>query len=178
MFERLSHEARATVAAAQDVAGATASRSIDTRHLLMALTGQETPAAALRRLDVDPERLRESLRAELVASGIDSEALQSLGIDLAAVRERADAVFGPGALDAAGHRPARIPFTRDAKKALELALREALRLKNKTIGASHVLLGILRAQCPARDFLTAQGIDADALRRSLETAGPSASAAA
>lgn len=71
-------------------------------------------AATFRELGVDVAGLVTSLRSELRESGLDREALASLGIDLDAVRERAEAVFGPGALDSAGHGPGRIPFSRDA----------------------------------------------------------------
>ncbi len=43
---------------------------------------------------------------------------------------QAEAVFGPDALERAARAPGgHIPFTPDAKKALELALSEAIRLK-------------------------------------------------
>lgn len=169
MFERFSREARGAVIAAQQVAREAASRTVDTRHVLVALAAGVGPAAtALRNAGVDVDRFTTALRSELTAAGLDPEALASLGIDLASVRERTDAVFGAGALDRAGHSPGHIPFTRDAKKALELALRETLRLKQKTIDGRHLLLGILRADCPGRDALTERGIDLDELRRALE----------
>lgn len=169
MFERFSREAREAVIAAQQVARDAASRQIDTRHVLVAMAEGIGPVAtALRAAGVDVDQFTASLRAELTAAGIDPAALASLGIDLAAVREHADAVFGPGALDRAAHSPGHIPFTRDAKKALELALRETLRLKQRTIDERHLLLGILRAGCPGRAALIDRGIDLDELRRSLE----------
>ena len=172
MFERFSREARGVVIAAQQVARETASRSVDTRHVVVALAEGDGPAAAaLRKTEVSVERLTTGLRSELTAAGLDAEALASLGIDLASVRERTDAVFGPGALDRAGHSPGHIPFTRDAKKALELALRETLRLQQKTIDGRHLLLGILRAGCPGRDALTERGIDPPELQRALENVG-------
>lgn len=169
MFERFSREARGAVIAAQQVARATASRAVDTRHVLVALTEGTGPAAtALRDAGIDIERFATAVRSDLTAAGLDTEALASLGIDLAAVRERTDAVFGPGALDRAGQSPGHIPFTRDAKKALELALRETLRLEQKTIDGRHLLLGIVRTDCPGRDTLTERGVDLDELRSALE----------
>jgi ATP-dependent Clp protease ATP-binding subunit ClpA len=169
MFERFSREGRGAVISAQEVARATASRTVDTRHVLVALAeGLGPVATVLRNAGNDVDRFSTELRSELTAAGLDPEALASLGIDLAAVREHTDAVFGPGALDRAGHSPGHIPFTRDAKKALELALRETLRLKHKTIDGRHLLLGILRADCPGRDALTEWGINLDELRRALE----------
>ncbi|MEV4927040.1 Clp protease N-terminal domain-containing protein [Streptomyces roseoverticillatus] len=93
----------------------------------------------------------------------DAEALRAFGIDLEAVRARAEDTFGPGALDRPGPpeerrrilpfggrrrgdepgRKGHIPFTPRAKKALERSLREALARKERHIGAEHVLLGIL-----------------------------------
>jgi ATP-dependent Clp protease ATP-binding subunit ClpA len=169
MFERFSREARGAVIGAQQVAREAASRTIDTRHVLVALAEGVGPAAtALRNAGVDLDRFTTALFSELTAAGLDPEALASLGIDLAEVRERTDAVFGAGALDRVGHSPGHIPFTRDAKKALELALRETLRLEQKTIDGRHLLLGILCADCPGRDALTDWGIDLDELRRALE----------
>ncbi len=37
-----------------------------------------------------------------------------------------------------------LPFTRNAKKALELSLRESLALGHKHIGPEHILLGLIR----------------------------------
>lgn len=170
MFETFSREARGAVTGAQQVAREVASRTIDTRHLLIALAEGAGPAAtALRNTGINLHPFTTALRAELAAATIDPEALAGLGIDLDAVRERADAAFGPGALDHAGRNSGHIPLTPDAKKSLELALREAIRLKQRSIDGRHLLLGILRADGPGRAALTGQGIDLHELRRELET---------
>ncbi|GAA1870482.1 Clp protease N-terminal domain-containing protein [Myceligenerans crystallogenes] len=101
------------------------------------------------------------------AGGLDREALAAVGIDLDAVRETADATFGEGALDRAGRRQGgsgtgHIPFARDGKKALELALREAIRLREKEIGGRVLLLGIVRDE---------QSPGARVLRNALEEVG-------
>ncbi len=59
-------------------------------------------------------------------------------------------------------------FAPDAKKSLELALREAIRLKHKRIDRVHLMLGILRAECPGRALLERAGADAEDLRTALE----------
>jgi hypothetical protein len=109
------------------------------------------------------------------ATDLDPEALASLGIDLDAMRARAEEVFGPGALDVPvlaenrRGRTRRARFTPDAKKALELALREAVRLHDRQITSAHLLLGVLRdSDSPAVRTLTAAGADVDALRASAE----------
>lgn len=170
MFERFTKDARAAVVAAQEVARETGSRTTDSRHLLIALVEDPGPVRrALLTIGADVEAVVGAARAELRAGGIDPDALAAIGIDLDAVRDRADGVFGPGALERAGRAPGgHIRFTPDAKKALELALREAIRLKHRTIQAGHLLLGILRADSPGRALLLRTRVDTDALREVLE----------
>ncbi|PZR54949.1 Clp protease [Xylanimonas oleitrophica] len=192
MFERFTGGARAAVVTAQEVARALRSEQIDTRHLLVALL--EDGGHLVDGVRVDPAPLREAVagtgvapdhvvaraRAAIAAGDVlDGEALASLGIDLDTVRARADEVFGAGALDAAARRRRRgtrghVPFTGDAKKALELALREALRLQDKSIGPRHLLLGLLRADCPGgrvlADAAHEAGVDLPALRTAVEAA--------
>jgi hypothetical protein len=58
-----------------------------------------------------------------------------VGIDLDEVRRSVEEAFGPGALDRGrGARAGHIPFTRGAKKALELSLHEALASATCTSG--------------------------------------------
>jgi ATP-dependent Clp protease ATP-binding subunit ClpA len=170
MFERFTKEARAAVVGTQEVARDTGSRSIDSRHLLVVLAEDRGPVhRALREAGADAEAVAEKARADLRAGGIDGDALAGIGIDLDAVRRQADAVFGPHALERAGRAPGgHIPFTPEAKKALELALREAIRLKQRSIHPAHLLLGILRAQSSGRALLLQAGVDTDALRSALE----------
>ena len=70
---------------------------------------------------------------------LDADALASVGIDLDTVRRATDAtsgrapLTGPGPAGPAG--PGRMRLTADAKKALELALRTAARLRQREITA-------------------------------------------
>lgn len=172
MFERFQHEAKAAVVRAQEVARQTGGKQVDTRHLLAALAEGEGPAAtALRAAAVDPVALLQDIHRELRTSGLDRDALASVGIDLQAVTERVEEVFGPDALQEPGRRRRHIPFAADAKKALELALREAIRLHERTIDGRHLLLGLVRADCPGRALLARAGVDLPALRRALEEPG-------
>lgn len=148
MFERFTRDARDVVIEAQVQARAAGTPSIDTRHLLLVLASRPGAAsAALTGVGVDMGTLVTRLRTERAPGGLDADALAAVGIDLDAVRERADAVFGEGALDRPLGRPRRahLPFTADAKKTLELALREAIRLRESAIDSRHLLLGLLRA---------------------------------
>ena len=141
MFERFTKEARAVVVLAQDEATALEADRVGAEHLLLGLAGEQGAAARV----LDPMGLgHAALRAELegAADGLDADALASIGIDLDEVRRRVEESFGPGALG--GHRKGRRPFSPEAKKALELALREALALGDRHIGSEHILLGVMR----------------------------------
>jgi ATP-dependent Clp protease ATP-binding subunit ClpA len=180
MFERFTQAARTVVRDAVVAAEELRSDSVDSRHLVVALaedaTGATSPVgAALRSVGVEPADVAARARSALAPGAVlDGEALASLGIDLDAVRDRADAVFGAGALERAA-RPRRRrgrPFTADAKKVLELSLREALRLGDRSIDAPHLLLGVLRADSPGGRVVLAvaqeAGSDLVAVRAALE----------
>jgi ATP-dependent Clp protease ATP-binding subunit ClpA len=163
MFERFTDEARAAVLAAQSEARDRSATRIEPVHVLLGVlvAGAETPlgrACADRGLTVD------AVRADLADEPLgeqDAEALRSIGIDLDAVRESVEANFGADAFDGAAldvavddrrgwfsRRTGHLPFTAGAKKALELALREAIARKDKSIRADHLVLGLLRGGDP------------------------------
>ncbi|MCP2299019.1 Clp amino terminal domain-containing protein, pathogenicity island component [Nocardia amikacinitolerans] len=162
MFERFSRAARTAVVIAQEDARELRSPTIEVEHVLLGLLAQGEPE--LKALLAEAGLTHESARSALSAKGRgeplgpeDAEALRSIGIDLDAVRESLEAGFGADALDRPVQEERRgffgrsrwsgnhIPFTKDAKKVLELSLREALARKDKSIESGHVLLGILRA---------------------------------
>jgi ATP-dependent Clp protease ATP-binding subunit ClpA len=153
MFERFTKDAREVVVRSQEEARELGHDHIGTEHVLLAMLGQGTSEAAASLaafgLGLDDMRQRVAAGAGEQQDPLDPEALASLGIDLEEVRRATEATFGPGALDGAGAtRRGRvrghIPFTRSAKKTLELALRESLRLKNNEIRSGHLLLGLIR----------------------------------
>jgi ATP-dependent Clp protease ATP-binding subunit ClpA len=167
MFERFTKPARESVARAQDEAREMRHPAIGTGHLLLAIASVDGPAAqALASRGLTPEVLRRRLMV-LSDDGLDPDALATLGIDLDRVREATEAHLGPGALDK--RRPpvkgGHLPFNKDAKKALELSLREALHLKSGEIGTGHLLLGLLReGEGLAVRLLVESRVDLDALR--------------
>ncbi len=171
MFERFSDDARSVVRLAQEEARRLRHPFIGTEHILLALLdeGHGPAAQSLLGQGLRATELREHI-AGLVApdgDGLDSEALATLGIDLDRVREVTEASFGPGALSPKGHRiKGHIPFSRRAKKTLELSLREALRLKHDYIGSGHILLGLLReGEGLGARVLADVGVDVPALRK-------------
>jgi hypothetical protein len=149
MFERFTVAARDAVRGAVRVAGEVHAPQVDTGHLLVALARDAGPTGgAIRAAGVTAERLLPELAVPGAPAGFDPSALSAFGIDLDTVRRAVDAQFGAGALDRAlGQRRSRrrghVPFAPEGKKALERSLREALALRDRHVGAEHVLLGVL-----------------------------------
>ncbi len=176
MFERFSKEARDVVARAQDEARQLRHPNIGVEHLLISMSaGSGTGARVLAGHGVTAHELRLRL-AQLTRDDLDAEALASLGIDLARVREATEAHLGPGALDPK-HPPmpsGHIPFSKQGKKVLERALLAAVRMKSHDITSGHLLLGLLREvessshTSPAVRLLTGQDFDLPAVCRETE----------
>jgi len=76
----------------------------------------------------------------LEPGGIAAQALDRFGMTATGTREEVKARVSVGSEPPKG----RIPFTPRAKKVLELALREALKLSHNYIGTEHILLGLVR----------------------------------
>jgi ATP-dependent Clp protease ATP-binding subunit ClpC len=58
-----------------------------------------------------------------------------------------------------------MPLTPGSKKALELALREAIHLGHRHIGTEHLLLGLVRDDgCSAARLLVSLGVDRERVR--------------
>jgi hypothetical protein len=114
VFERFTERARQVVVLAQDEARALKHNYIGTEHILLGL-------------------LRED-------EGLAARVLESLDITVEEVRAQVARIVGQGDEVTTGQ----IPFTPEAKKTLELALREALSLGHNYIGTEHLLLGLMR----------------------------------
>src|SRR5258707_69631 len=89
------------------------------------------------------------LRRILIEDDPETEALAAIGISLPDVRQTVEETFGPDALNCDG----RLPFRADAKRSLELALREAVELRRRQIGTTELLLGLLREPSRASELL-------------------------
>ncbi|HYT25159.1 MAG TPA: Clp protease N-terminal domain-containing protein [Actinomycetota bacterium] len=151
MFERFTRQAREVVVGAQGAARRLGDDRIGTEHLLLGLLAEGTGVAAmvLAGLGVTSEAVEGELAGRRPRPGrlgpADAEALEAIGIDLEAIRRRAEEAFGAGALErATRRRRGRLPFTKQAKQALEASLREAVALGHHYLGTEHVLLGLLR----------------------------------
>lgn len=169
MFERFTAQAKSVVVSAQRDARELDQPSIGTALLLLGVAEERATAGgrALHALGVGEAEIREDIRRvatrQRAFSDEDEDALRSVGIDLDEVRRSVEEAFGPGALDRGrGSRGGHIPFTRGAKKALELSLREALALGHKHIGTEHLLLGLVRDErSSAARLLAERGFDRD-----------------
>jgi hypothetical protein len=83
-------------------------------------------------------------------------AIAAAGVDVDAVERAVVEQLGGSSSEV----PELIPFTGNAKKALELTLRAALRLGHEQVGTEHLLLGLLAEQSGlAAQVLKAQGLD-------------------
>ena len=155
IFNRFTRETRACVKAAVEEARMLGHDSVGDEDLLLGIlrTDEGMGAEALASLGVTLEGAREESERML------SDALTSIGISLEQVRREAGDAFEMRVPD-----NRRIPFSPRAKKALEQALREAVRLRNSRIGTEHVLLGILRNKDgTAVRVLAGMGVSPEAL---------------
>ena len=115
-FSRFTERARNVVVAAQNEARAAGNEEISPEHLVLGLLN-------------DPEAL---------AAG----AIVAQGVPLETIRRTVTATLPP----AADQVPELIPFDPQARKALELTFREALRMGHNYIGTEHVLLALLELE--------------------------------
>ncbi|OHU87254.1 Clp protease N-terminal domain-containing protein [Mycobacterium talmoniae] len=178
VFERFTRDARVAVVLAQEDARELSAGEIGAQHVLLGIVqaaGTDL-SALLGGYGLTADAVRARLATPDESFDADAEALRSLGIDLRAVRDSVARTFGADAFDNAlrksGRRRRRrghIPFTRAAKKALELALREALAHKDKEIRCEHLVLGVLRGGDPAALDVITEHVDPVRLRASVVT---------
>ena len=136
MFERFTDRARRVIVLAQEEARMLEHNYIGTEHLLLGLIHE--------------------------GEGVAAKALRALDVDLDTLRREVEALVGRGQEPLAGH----IPFTPQAKKVLELALRESVQLGHDYIGTEHLLLGLIReGEGPAAQVLQQRGIELNMVRQ-------------
>lgn len=166
MFERFTKQAKSVVEAALESAGAQGADRIGPEYLLLgvATAAGSGPAAEVLR---EAGATREVLEPVIASGYQDARLLAKLGIDLDEVKERVERNFGPGSWNRRSARPGHIPFTPDAKKALELSLRHALALKSREIDSGHILLGVLDSGTGVKETLQSVGVETVEVKRRL-----------
>lgn len=107
-------------------------------------------------------RFSERIGTEHLLLGLMDES-GGLGAKTIAKLEAAEGTTRLATLNALDHtsreRPDPQPFSADCKKALELSVREALRLGHTFVGTEHVLLGLLSEEdCTAAKVMATTGI--------------------
>jgi hypothetical protein len=127
-FNRFTPRARNVIVAATNEAAAAQNDEIGTAHLVLGLLSEP-----------------EAIAARVIAAQ---------GVTLDTVRRRVTATL-PAAADKV---PALIPFDANARKALELTFREALRLGHNYVGTEHILLALLELE-DGSGVLTGLGVE-------------------
>lgn len=139
MFERFTDKARRVIVLAQEEARILNHNYIGTEHLLLGL---------IRERD-----------------GVAGVALTNNGVELEQLRIKVVELIGENKNKKA---PEVLPFTPRAKKAIELALKEALQLGHSYIGTEHLLLGLLReGEGVAYTALNSMGVEFLKLRHDI-----------
>jgi hypothetical protein len=119
-----------------------------------------TESTALKHEYIGTEHL---LLALLDSDGVAGNALLKLGVKVGVVRKRVIEVVGIGECDWPPEHPR--PLTARAKKVLDLATREARKLKHDYVGTEHVLLGLAaETESVGARVLRDLGLDSDAVR--------------
>jgi ATP-dependent Clp protease ATP-binding subunit ClpC len=136
MFQRFTDRARRVVFLAQHEARTLDHDHIGTEHILLGLIDE--------------------------GQGVATTALTSMGVSLEDMRQAARDTIGRGAQPPeSGH----IAFTPQAKKVLELSLRESMQLGHQYIGTEHILLALISEGGGAAQLLASAGVDLDRARQ-------------
>jgi len=135
VFERFNDQARQVIALAAEEARMLNHNSVRTEDLLLAIVHEGEGAAA--------------------------QSLATFGVQLPQLRRRVEEIVGIGREMPTAH----IPYAPDAKKVLELSLREAQELGHNYVGSEHLLLGLIsEGEGLAIQILQQMGIDLNGLR--------------
>src|SRR5580658_9122258 len=116
MWEPFTERARRSIVLAQEEAQRLGNNYIGTEHILLGIISEG-----------------ESLAAKV---------LESLGVNLAKVRQEVEAIVGRGGQTVQQE----MVFTPRAKRVIELAFDEARQLNHNYIGTEHLLLGLIREE--------------------------------
>jgi ATP-dependent Clp protease ATP-binding subunit ClpC len=93
--------------------------------------------------------------------GVAAKALTSLNLEISSVRAQVESILGQGQ-----DQSSDIGYTPRAKKIIELAMEEALRLGHNYVGTEHILLGLIReGEGIAAQVLTGMGVDVNLMRQ-------------
>jgi ATP-dependent Clp protease ATP-binding subunit ClpA len=169
MFERFDSNARAAIAKAWEEAARAGSKEIRTEHLLLGLMDKPGDATdVLEAVQADPDEVRAAVPQVEAARSAAPEAHDA---------PEAPAADAPGAAPPAAEGPPGDPaspgpvapldlrLTRNARRALDLALRTAHRFRHDHVSSGHLLLSIIeQPDSGAVEALKVAGIHVGTLR--------------
>ena len=136
VFERFTDRARRVVVLAQEEARMLNHDYVGTEHILLGLIHE--------------------------GEGEATKALEALGISPEDLRKQVEEIIGQGQQALSGQ----IPFTLGARKVLELALCEALQLKDDLVNTEHILAGLIgEGEGVAAHVLVGLGVDLTVLHQ-------------
>ncbi|HEX6234030.1 MAG TPA: Clp protease N-terminal domain-containing protein [Jiangellaceae bacterium] len=129
LYDRLTARAKRVAAAAQDEARRSGHAEVGSLHVVLGLTAEPNSLAML--------------------------AIQAQDVRIDDLQRAATDALGSGGAQV----PVHVPFGPDAKKGMQLAMREALRFGHNYVGTEHILLGLLRDEkAPGATVLTGLGV--------------------
>src|SRR5262249_44462957 len=149
VFERFTKDARRVIVASIETAAESGAAKAAPEHLLLGLAAADQTIAAriLASHGVTAADLRAATAPATGRAGLTDDeisALRAVGVDVDEVFRRIEQAFGPAALDEPSMpRPPRrrgrigAPFTPQAKKVIELSLREAVALGHRQLSSGH-----------------------------------------
>lgn len=162
MRERFTRDAREVVALAEREARALGAAAVGTEHILVALLERCGPVLSEFWLPPflprAPVATAEAARTLLRDDDPDADALASIGISLGQVRRAVEEAFGSGAWERPRSRR-RLPFTEEAKRALEQAVRELAETRGRRLDSRYLLLGLLREDTAAARLVAELGLN-------------------
>jgi ATP-dependent Clp protease ATP-binding subunit ClpA len=163
MFERFDPDARAAIAKAREEAARAGSKEIRTEHLLLGLMDKPGDATdVLEAVQADPDEVRAAVPQVEAARSAAPDAPDTAD----APEAPATAEVPPGDATPPGPGvPLDLRLTRNARRALDLALRTAHRFRHDHVSSGHLLLSIIeQPDSGAVEALKVAGIHVGTLR--------------
>ena len=131
-FSRFTDRARQVLVLAQDAARTNHGIHITSEHILHGVLG--------------------------VPEGVGAQVVEQLSGSATAVRDALRTMFPRDTATP----PARLDFAEITRRVLDESMQAALLLEHNYIGTEHILLGVLRVDCPAAALLKRHGVSLDA----------------
>ncbi|TWT68278.1 ATP-dependent chaperone ClpB [Crateriforma conspicua] len=137
-FDKLTHKAQAAVAEAQGMAASAGNPEIDSLHLLSALLSE--------------------------TDGITRPMLQKIHVDVNQLAEMVRSELEKLPKASGGRQPG---ISATLQNAFNTAADEAANLKDEYISTEHLLMGLAKAECKAKNLLKLSGVSSDEILKAM-----------